>query len=85
AFARRNGLATPPQRTRLPHRHPHDPTAVERRTQARAGQPVVEFYTVRGGGHVVPQPTFKFPRLMGRMAGDLNLPAQAVAFFGLAK
>ncbi|MBC8156470.1 MAG: dienelactone hydrolase family protein [Bacteroidetes bacterium] len=50
---------------------------------SQAGQSIVELYTVKGGGHVVPQPKFRFPRINGKTATNLDTPAVAVAFFGL--
>ncbi|AMR27568.1 hypothetical protein A0257_10985 [Hymenobacter psoromatis] len=85
AFARRNGLADSPVATVLPHQRAADPTAVAQLTWRRDGEPVVELFTGRGGGHVVPQPRFRFPRLLGRTTADLDTPARAIAFFGLDK
>ncbi len=52
-------------------------------TQTQARQSMVELYIVEGGGHVVPPPTFRFPRINGRTATNLDTPAVAVTFFGL--
>lgn len=84
-FAQRNGLMDKPVAATLPHQRADDPTSVEQLVWRRDGQPAVALYTVRGGGHVVPQPTFRAPRLVGRTTGDLDAPARAIAFFGLAK
>ncbi len=46
---------------------------------------VVELYTVQGGGHVVPQERFRFPRINGLTATNLDTPAVAVTFFGLKR
>ncbi len=82
-FARRNGLLAPPTTSTLPHQRASDPTVVESLTWVRNEEPWVTLYTVRGGGHVVPQPRYRFGRLLGRTTGDLDMPAQAIAFFGL--
>ncbi len=82
-FARRNGLVAPPTATTLPHQRPDDPTSVEGLTWARGPEPWVTLYTVRGGGHVVPQPRYRFGRLFGRTTGDLDAPRAALHFFGL--
>jgi polyhydroxybutyrate depolymerase len=42
-------------------------------------------YTVHGGGHVVPQPAFRYPRMLGRTTGDLDAPSSALQFFGLSQ
>lgn len=82
AFARRNGGASAPVLTSLPHWRAANPTTVERRVWARNSKSLVELYTVRGSGHVVP-PAFRFPRLMGCTTGGLDAPRRALAFFGL--
>ncbi|WP_419803184.1 hypothetical protein [Mucilaginibacter sp.] len=55
----------------------------ERQTWIKAGQTFVELYTVYGGGHVIPQQNFRFPRLMGKTFKSFDTPKQAVSFFGL--
>ena len=83
-FARLNGLPDGPTSTTLPHQRPGDPTSVERQDWKRAGQAYISLYSVRGGGHVVPQPVYRAPRIMGRTTADLDAPVQAVQFFKLA-
>lgn len=83
AFAQRNNLRERPIATQLPHQQAADPTTVDCLRWGPADAPGVLLYTIHRGGHVVPQPAFRFPRLLGRTTGDLNMPAQAVAFFGL--
>lgn len=68
---------------RLPHRVESDPSSVDQEVWLREAEPVVELYTVNGGGHVVPQQTARFPRLMGTVTGDLDAPRAAVRFFKL--
>jgi hypothetical protein len=83
AFARPNGIDTPPSEEMLPHRDPRDPTSVQRLTWRKDSEPYVVLYSVRGGGHTVPQPVFRYPRLLGRTTEDLDGPTQAIAFFHL--
>ncbi|RZU40355.1 alpha/beta hydrolase family esterase [Edaphobacter modestus] len=80
-FARRNDILTPPTEELLPHRDANDPTSVQRFRWLRAGKPYVDFYAVHGGGHAVPQPYFRFPRLLGRTTADIDGPAEAIWFF----
>ena len=47
----------------------------------RAGKPYVDFYAVLGGGPTVPQPYFRYPRLLGRTTADIDGPAEAISFF----
>ncbi|MGH8460320.1 MAG: alpha/beta hydrolase family esterase [Stenotrophobium sp.] len=84
-LAARNGLLSPPVAAQMPHLHAGDPTSVDRLTWANNGVPVTVLYTVHGGGHVVPQPAFRFPRLLGRTTGDLDAPKAALEFFGLLR
>jgi polyhydroxybutyrate depolymerase len=66
---------------RLPHKHGWDPTSVERTVWMRDGSQVVVFYKINGGGHVVPQPVYRWPRFLGRTTEDLNAPVIIWEFF----
>jgi polyhydroxybutyrate depolymerase len=83
AFARRNGIFAPPTEETLPHRERKDPTSVHRLTWWKQGEPYVVLNSIEGGGHTVPQPAFRYPRLLRRTTADLDGPAQAIAFFHL--
>ena len=80
-FARRDGVAASETTTDLPHLHADDPTHVHEMAWSRDGKPYVVLYEVIGGGHVVPQPSYRYPRMFGRTSEDLDGPAAAVAFF----
>jgi polyhydroxybutyrate depolymerase len=84
-LARRHGITAAPARTRLPQQGGNDPTSVERLDWLRSDVPAVVLYEVHGGGHVIPQPAYRFPRLLGRMTSQLNAPSEAVTFFGLGR
>lgn len=79
-LALRNGLRGPVIR-RLPHVSNEDPTRVEERVWSDGARPYLVQYRVLGGGHVVPQPAFRYPRLLGRTTLDLDAPAEALRFF----
>jgi len=81
SFASRNGLTEAPQTSTLPHVEARDETSVELRTWSRDGKPFVVQYVVRDGGHVVPQPAFRYPRALGATTRDLDAPARAIEFF----
>lgn len=81
ALARRDGIAASETTSDLPHRHADDPTHVREMNWSRDGKPYVVLYEIIGGGHVVPQPGYRFPRLFGPTSGDIDGPALAVAFF----
>lgn len=79
-FARINGLDGPPERSVLPHKG-EDKTSVERVVWSAPGKPAVVLYTIRGGGHNVPQPYFRFPRSVGPQTEDIDAPAAIWDFF----
>jgi len=80
-FAKLNGQDGQPEITRLPHLKEADPTWVERTAWTTPGKPPVILYTIHGGGHVVPQPYYRYPRVVGRMTEDLNAPDVIWEFF----
>jgi polyhydroxybutyrate depolymerase len=85
-LAQRNGITTAPAGNQLPHLHEKDPTSVDSLTWSSGDHtPIAVLYTVHGGGHVVPQPAFRYPRMLGRTAGDLDAPSSALQFFGLSQ
>ncbi len=45
------------------------------------GRPPVQFYSTAGGGHVVPAPGGRNPRIMGRASHDVDLPRIVLDFF----
>jgi len=80
-FVHRDGIRAAETTTDLPHRHADDPTHVRELSWSRDGKPYVVLYEVIGGGHVVPQPEYRYPRLFGRTSGDIDGPVIAVNFF----
>ena len=80
-LAERNGTTAAPVAGRLPKGRPDDPTSVETLVWSADGKPICCLYTVHGGGHVIPQQAFRFPRLLGRTTSALNAPSAAVSFF----
>ncbi|MDB6017163.1 MAG: hypothetical protein JWR19_1652 [Pedosphaera sp.] len=85
SLARRNSATGTPVEADLPRKDANDPTAVDLKRWANGNTPIVELYTVTGGGHVVPQPVFRFPRLLGRTTSELDAPRAALLFFGITK
>ena len=81
AFVRRDDIRAPETTTDLPHRDADDPTSIQKLSWLRDGKPYVVLYKILGGGHVIPEPDYRFPRLFGRTSRGMDGPAQAVAFF----
>jgi polyhydroxybutyrate depolymerase len=67
----------------LPHVNIDDQTKVDHHVWRENEKVLAALCTVHGGGHVIPQPVARFPRIMGKIAGDLDAPGTAVSFFGL--
>ena len=80
-FAARNRITDPPIREQPPKGFSDDPTSVESLSWQASGKPVCSLYIVRGGGHVIPQRPYRFPRLLGRTTSALDAPREAIRFF----
>jgi polyhydroxybutyrate depolymerase len=80
-FAERNGITAPPIPGEVPKGSSDEITSVEILTWQTNGKPVSCLYTVRGGGHVIPQPAYRFPRLLGKTTNLLDAPRAAFRFF----
>jgi polyhydroxybutyrate depolymerase len=82
-FAERNGVDSAPAATRLEPMRSDDTTWVEQSVWERNGVAVVALEAVHGGGHVVPQLAYRFPRLLGRTSSAIDAPRAALDFFGV--
>lgn len=83
-FAKLAGHDGPGVREALPDRAPGDGTTIERTRWAAPGRPTVVLYAVRGGGHSVPHPELRFPRLLGRTSADIVAAEEIWSFFATA-
>jgi polyhydroxybutyrate depolymerase len=54
---------------------------VEQRAWEVGGEPRVVLYSVIGGGHVIPQPHYRAPRMLGRTVPEFNAPEALWRFF----
>jgi len=79
-FARRNGIAGAPVVERIPQEG-SAPTSAERAQWRSARGAEVVLYTIHAGGHTLPQPHARFPRLLGRTHRELDGPAEIWRFF----
>jgi polyhydroxybutyrate depolymerase len=80
-FAERNGITTPPIPGELSKGFSDDTTLVETLTWHAGGKPFCCLCTVRGGGHVIPQQAYRFPRLLGKTTSLLDASREAFRFF----
>lgn len=71
-YARRNGITAAPTTSLLPHRSGSRGTTVHRTRFAQRDTHPVALYTVNGGGHVVPNPVRRGPRILGRSTRDID-------------
>jgi polyhydroxybutyrate depolymerase len=83
-FAALDGYAGEPQRDALPDRDATDGSTVERARWSEPGKKSVVLYTIRGGGHTVPHPVARIPRLLGRTNADITAADEIWAFFAAA-
>jgi len=77
-LARRNGIAGEARREPLTR---PGPIWSERRQWQGDGAPPVELVTVHGGGHLLSQPGYRPPRLLGAADPELDGPAEIWRFF----
>ncbi|HEX2190210.1 MAG TPA: PHB depolymerase family esterase [Longimicrobiaceae bacterium] len=80
-FARRNGIAASPVTEAVAQSEDSAPTSAERTLWRSATGSEVLLYTIHGGGHTIPQPHARFPRLLGRTHRALDGPAEIWSFF----
>jgi len=71
----------PPQLELLPDRDAGDHSRVERRSWREPGHKAVVLDTIVGGGHTLPNPELRMPRLLGPTNGDLVAAREIWRFF----
>ena len=64
-----------------PNRDPGDGTSVHSERWQAAGLLPVELVTVEGGGHGIPHPDYRGPRILGRPSHEFNTAEVLWAFF----
>jgi polyhydroxybutyrate depolymerase len=79
-FARRNGITDPPATEALA-RPEASATSAERTVWSSTAGTEVRLYTIHGGGHTIPQPYTRSPRILGRTHTALDGPAEIWRFF----
>lgn len=78
------GYTTAPRVARLPDADPHDGSRVIRRTWQAPGHATVVLDTIVGGGHTIPGPGARMPRILGPTNRDLQAGPEIWSFFSSA-
>ena len=80
-FVHLNELDAQPEVSRLPAEGSSNSSSVEMCDWRAAGKPEVVLVSIKGGGHVVPQPIYRAPVLFGKTIRTLNGPEVIWNFF----
>ncbi len=80
-FARLAGYEGAATVDTLPDVREDDGSTVVRHRWSAPGRPEIVLWAVEGGGHTVPHPRMRFPRLIGPTNADVNAPEEIWAFF----
>jgi polyhydroxybutyrate depolymerase len=80
-FAKRLGVTSAPQEIHLDPQKSGDTTSANRFLWPGAPSPVVALYEIVGGGHVVPQPVFIYPRILGHTTTAVDMPKLMIEMF----
>jgi polyhydroxybutyrate depolymerase len=67
-------VTSAPQKIHLDPQKSGDPTLADGFLGPDARSPVVALYKIEGGGHVVPQPVFRYPRILGHTTTAVDMP-----------
>jgi polyhydroxybutyrate depolymerase len=81
-FARLAGLTQSPDTTEtLPHQSSSDSTSVKKEIWISPWKPQIILYSIINGGHLIPQPGYRPPRMLGQSTSAINGPAEIWNFF----
>ena len=75
------GISSTPESRVLPEGDGDNDTSVELLRWSADSGDEVRLYTLTGSGHVIPSRIARFPRFLGRAAGDISGPAEIMDFF----
>ncbi len=78
------GLTAPAQRRWLADHDPEDGSRIQEISYREPARPLVRLLAVHGGGHTVPHPAMRMPRLLGRTNRDHRAADLLWAFFSEA-
>jgi len=80
-FSSRAGYTAPPFEHRYPDTNPDDGTVATRAVWSGAGRPEVDLTTIHGGGHTIPHPRKRMPRIFGPTSHDVPAAEEIWRFF----
>jgi polyhydroxybutyrate depolymerase len=80
-FLSTNNVKNTPEVINLENTNTKRAFPVEVQSWRSAGKAFVKLYSIKAGGHVIPQPYYRFPRLMGKTAANFDATVKAVEFF----
>jgi polyhydroxybutyrate depolymerase len=80
-FARISGYEGPALVRPLPDLRSDDDSFIVEHRWAEPERPEIVLWAVMGGGHTMPHPTFRWPRLLGATNADTNAPEAIWEFF----
>jgi polyhydroxybutyrate depolymerase len=83
-FAKRLGVTSAPQEIHLDPQKSGDPTSADGFLWPGAPSPVVALYKIEDGGHVVPQPLFRYPRILGHTTTAVDMPKLMIEMFHIS-
>src|ERR1700691_2684836 len=84
-FAKALGVTSAPQE--ILHLDPQksgDPTSADGFLWPSVPSPVVALYKIEDGGHVVPQPVFRYPRILGHTTTAVDMPKLMIEMFHIS-
>ena len=84
-FAKRLGVTSAPQESHLDPQKSGDPTSADGFLWPSAPSAVVALYKIEDGGHVVPQPVFRYPRILGHTTTAVDMPKLMIEMFHISR
>ncbi|MEZ5564697.1 MAG: PHB depolymerase family esterase [Gammaproteobacteria bacterium] len=81
-FSQLAGYADPPFEHRYPDADARDGTVASRRVWSVENRPEIDLITIYGGGHTIPHPIKRMPRIFGRTSHDFSAAEEIWRFFG---
>ena len=83
-FAKRLGVTSTPQQIHLNPQRSGDPTSADGVLWPGAPSAVVALYKIEDGGHVIPQPVFRYPRILGHTTTAIDMPKLMIEMFHIS-